>query len=202
MNVTYLPRLLLVYLGLAIIFSGCTAARKQYFQVTLPAMTVNSPRNAESGPRPAVKQVILIRPVEVEDIYNDYRVVYRYSPYQLNYYPYHFWIKKPASMIRDAIMTYLSLSGKFEKAIIRYDFGEPDLTLKAVVYVLEEFDQGKSGYGHLKMEIEVREYKTTKLLLHHRFDRTEPLAGPRASYLPVVISKILQEELDIVLSKL
>jgi len=191
----FLP-VLIVLLGLV----GCiTSVGKKYYQLHLDSM---GPGTTDKGAVHTGNKVLLVEAVEVEDIYNDFRVVYRTSPYQLNYYSYNFWIKKPGKLVRDSITDYLSKSNIFKKVIKDYSEGSPDLLLKAVVHILEEFDQPGVWFAHLKMDIEIKDFKSNQTVLSHSFDRHRRLSQKKVERLPMAISRILKEELDKVIKKL
>ncbi|MCP5047043.1 MAG: hypothetical protein GY940_07710, partial [bacterium] len=148
------------YSGLAVVFlfivisvgfSGCgSSAGKKYYQLSLAPVA--------AGPG-FIDKSVMIGPVVVEDIYNDYRVVYRTSRYQLNFYSYHFWIKKPDKMVRDVIGDYFRDGGVFREVVSGLARGEPDLVLSVGVRVMEEFDSPGAWFAHLRMDIRVEEYK-------------------------------------------
>ncbi len=190
------------------ILAGCFSAgdSKQYYQLFLQPMA--SPRivaNNDDGNAlvpPHWDTILMVEPVEMEDIYNDYRIVYRTSNYQLNYYSRHFWIKKPHRLVRDAIFDYLDGTGYFKKVITGFVEGSPEFLLKVRVYVIEEIDLAKVWYAHLKMNMELKDFKSGEQILSHSFNRQTPLIGKKVDNLPLAISQILKEELVILLDKL
>jgi ABC-type uncharacterized transport system auxiliary subunit len=148
------------------------------------------------------KKILLVEAVEVEEIFNDYRIVYRTSPYQINYYSYHYWVKKPEKIIRDFIYTFCTKSKFFNKIIMNYSEGEPDWLLTSKVSVMEEVDHKEYWYARLNMQLELKEFKTGESIISHSFDRRERLLNKRVEYVPMVISSILKSELEVLLNKL
>jgi len=183
-------------------FTGCipsVSVEKKYFQIYLP----RSPQAVDVKKNQSISdKTILVNSIEVEKIYNDYRVVYRISPYQLNYYFYNYWIKKPELLVKEAIVEYLSSANLFKEVITGYSQENPDFQLKAKVYMLEESDSSQSWYAHLKMDIEIEDFKSKKQLVVHSFDRKKQMIQKKVERLPVLISRILKEELDIAIEKL
>lgn len=188
-------RFILAALGL-IIITACmtTTGGKKYYQLYLP------PDTAPTAPK--IDKVLLVEKVEVEDIYNDYRVVYRTSPYQLNYYSYHFWIKKPEKVVRNAITDYLSKGKYFKSVITDFSGGEPEVMLKASVHIMEEYDRKVVWMARLKMDVEIKDFKSRKRVLFHSFDRQVTMPVKKVGQLPIFISRILKEELDSVIKQL
>jgi uncharacterized lipoprotein YmbA len=186
----------LLILIISVLMTGCiSSVGKEYFQIYLPS---TAPAGIETTRQ--IDKILLVEPVEVETIYNDYRIVYRTSPFHLNYYSYKYWIKKPGVLVRNCIVDYYS--NKFKEVVTGFAGGEPDLQLKAVVQIIEEYDRPGAWFAHMKMDIAIIDFKTGKQLLSHSFDRESQLAGKKVEYLPAVISDILQKELDILFKKL
>jgi uncharacterized lipoprotein YmbA len=179
--------------------TGCiSSVGKEYFQLYLPRVTTTA-AGGESTYK--IDKILLVESVEVDPIYNDYRMVYRTSPFHLNYYSYKYWIKKPELLVRDSIADYFSKNNVFKKVVTGLAEGEPDMQLKAVVHIIEEYDRPDSWFAHLKMDILIIDFKTGEVLLTHSFDRQRQLAARKVEHLPIAISGLLQEELDKVINK-
>jgi ABC-type uncharacterized transport system auxiliary subunit len=149
-----------------------------------------------------IDKILLVEKIDIEEIYNDYRLVYRESPFQLNYYSYKFWIKKPDRVIRDAIVQYLSNKKVFNKVIIEFFEWEPDLIMKVRTNIIEEYDIGENWFAHLSMKFKIIDFKSGEVILTHKFDRKKRLIIKKVDNIPVCLSKILQEELDKVINNL
>ncbi len=200
-KVFFILKLLCIVGFVSIFLSGCMSSpSKKYFQLHIEEDLADvKAREQRSGSVP--DKIILIEVIEVEDIYNDYRLVYRSSPYELNYYSYSFWVRRPDKMIRDGIFDYLKISHLFSNVIYRFAEGDPDYILRAKVDVLEEYDLRNAWYAHLKMELEIIDFKTDKPVAFHRFDHRKRLTERKVERVPSAISSILKEELKKLLEK-
>jgi ABC-type uncharacterized transport system auxiliary subunit len=156
----------------------------------------------ENIPVPRIGKIMLVQPVEVDSAYNDFRLVYRLSSYELNYYSYEFWIKKPGTMMRDVMIDCLSRGGAFEKVIMLLSEGDPDFILESSVDVIEEYDRPDAWFARLKMTIIIKDFKSNEPILVYRFDRKEKLSEKKIEKVPVVLSMILEEELAKVVGQL
>jgi ABC-type uncharacterized transport system auxiliary subunit len=161
----------------------------------------------ENVPLTRLAKTILVQTVEIDPVYDDFRIVYKISPYELNYYPYEFWVKNPGAVVRDAIFEFLanrssSGGGTFQKVIQSFSEGNPDYILEATVDIIEEYDYPASWFAHLKMSIRIKDFLTNETVLVHCFDRMEKLSEKKVEQIPIGISKILEEELVIMLSHL
>lgn len=183
-----------------IFFIGCVSSpMKKYYQINLEDI---STEKSQSFDLKSIDKILLVDKIDMEEIYNDYRLIYRKSPFQLNYYSYKFWIKKPDRVIRDAIVLYLSNKKIFNKVIIEFLDGEPDLIMKIRTNIIEEYDIGGNWFAHLSMKFKISDFKSGKLILAHEFDKKKRLNIKKVDNVPVCLSKILQEELDKVISNL
>ena len=190
-----MKRIILIVMWLCLWF-GCFSSQteKRYFQLELsPGAHSNFKK---------IDKTLLIESVDSEGLYDDFRVIYRNSPYQVNYYSYDFWVKKPAVLIKQSMLNFLVDSGVFSRVIDKYSIFEPELILKTRLFTMEEVDKGSAWYGRLSMEIEIYDFKTKKSLWLHRFDQQIPLAKKEVTLLPMAISEILKAELIEVLEKL
>jgi len=184
-----------VIILITLMLAACwSSPEKQYYQLHLtPPQEING-RNFDS--------VILVDPVQVDNLYDDFQIIFRVSPFEMNYYAYMFWAEKPAVLVRDAVIHYLQEQNTFRKVIKEYSAGDPDLILRAHLHILEEIDQPERWFAHLSMEMEVVEFHSGEIQASLRFDRTEPLPTKDVSELPKVLSFILREEIDRLLEKL
>lgn len=184
-----------VYILLILVLSSCMSSpARRYYQLYLGEEEVPGEKTIE--------RTVLIERIEVDDLYDDFRVVYRVSPYQLNYYSYEFWADKPAKLIRDSITHYLLRKNVFQKVIQEISRGEPDILWKSKIHFVEEIDSQEAWYARLSMEIELVDFKSKERLYYYQFDRSERLGTKSVAMVPVMLSKILEEELDKVVSEL
>jgi ABC-type uncharacterized transport system auxiliary subunit len=196
MKPVVLTRVFLIFI-LFVLLPGCLSSPspgKRYYQLHMLGDT--------GSPAPRIEKILLVEPVEVDPVYNDYRVVYRLSPYELNYYSYEFWTKKPGALVRDAVVDYLSKRGVFKKVITRYADGDPDLLLKAEINAIEEYDRTDAWFAHFKMTIKIKSFKTDEIVLSRRFDRRKKLSEKKVGKVPMALSTILEEELAILIAQL
>jgi len=194
-----MKKFFLLSLILALTAACASSPGKRYYQLVFEPYpgTIKPDTSSQK-----LDKTILIEPVTVEEIYNDYHLVYRTSPYELNYYAYHFWIKRPEKLIRDVIFDYLTAKKVFSRIVYSRAEAEPDYQVKARVDVIEEHDIKNVWSARLKMEIEIRNFQSGDILVLHRFDRRKNLPEKKVGRVPIVLSQLLVEELDTVLKEL
>ncbi len=173
---------------IVVFLQGCMSSPvKRYYQLHMEV--------DRAAGTPQINKIVMVSPMEVDSAYNDYRMVYRLSAYELNYYSYEFWIKKPAQMVRDSVIDYLSRGMAFKRVFTKYAEGDPDLLLRAKVNALEEYDHANAWFAHLKMVITIKNYRTDKIVLVYRIDRRKKLTEKKVGKVAIGLSVILEEEL-------
>jgi ABC-type uncharacterized transport system auxiliary subunit len=180
---------------IALLGAGCfSSPSKRYFQIV--------PIDKDSERHPPIDKALYIEPVRVDPLYDDFRVIYRISPFELKYYSSSFWAKKPDALFREAISDYLIRKEGFSRVTLDVLQGDPALVLRATVRLIEEIDNPKVWFGRLAMDLEFLDFKTGQVLARHAFDKRMPLGGRRVNFLPAVLSGILVDELDAAVRKL
>ncbi|OGD26467.1 MAG: hypothetical protein A2V57_02905 [Candidatus Aminicenantes bacterium RBG_19FT_COMBO_65_30] len=184
-----------LYLIAVFLLAGCfSVPSKRYFQIVVTDMSAQL--------HPAVGKVLYIEPVRVDPLYDDFRVIYRVSLYELKYYSTVFWAKKPDALFREAMGDYLLKKEGFPRVMLDVLQGDPEIVLRSNVRLIEEIDNPKVWFGRLAMDLEFLEFKSGRSIVRHSFDKRLPLAARKVRLLPFTLSGILMEELDIVVRKL
>lgn len=181
-----------VLVPIALLLTGCFGSQtaKRYFEIKPPVV---------ENPLQKTERRILIEPVTTSGIYDDFRIVYRVSPYQINYYSYDFWAKKPARMIHSAIFHFLQTCGGFDRIDEMVAPENPDVIFKSKLNAIEEIDGGAVWYARLALELEMTDYKTGATIIKHSFDRRRALPKRDIVLFPKMISEILEQELRFLL---
>lgn len=182
-------------LAAVLLLAGCfSTPSKRYFQIVAA--------ERDDLPSRRVDRVLYVEPVRIDPLYDDFRVIYRVSAYELKYYSSVFWAKKPDLLFREAMGDYFLRKGGFSRVMLDVLQGDPQIVLRTNVRIIEEIDNPKVWYGRLAMDLEFLEFKSGRSILRHTFDRYKPLGARKVKFLPAVLSGILVEELDAALGKL
>jgi ABC-type uncharacterized transport system auxiliary subunit len=178
---------LLIFLAASLWACFSASPDKTYLQLHLEA----------AGAPPSVfDKALFIDRIVVDELYDDFRIIYRVTPFEINYYAYSFWAEKPARMVRDTLEHYFVEKKTFRRILPDATRGEPDWILRSTIHAIEEIDAVTSWSARLAMELEMVEAKTGATLAARRFDRREPIGRKDVAAVPPVLSRILVEELD------
>lgn len=152
-----------------IVGCGGGAPATRHYQLAAPA-----PAPAPADDRGDL--VIAIEPFAVEDAYQDERIVYRTSPYRLDYYHYHRWSAPPGVLIAGYLEQALEQSGRF-RAVVR-EPGGATAVLGGRVVAIEEVDESRTRWlGRIVLELTLEDARTGALLWTEQLAETEPLAA-------------------------
>jgi ABC-type uncharacterized transport system auxiliary subunit len=179
---------------MAVGLAGCFSAQpeKKYYEIHL---------EAEPDPAPFGASLLIDR-VEIDSVYDDFRVIYRVSPYEIKYYAYRFWADKPSKLLRNSLIQFLEGSRLFPAIVREPSLGKADWILRWAVRRIEEVDQEEAWFARLSMKFEVADLKTGAILAAREFDRKEPISNMDVGQLPAKISEILAAELRALIADL
>lgn len=177
---------IIVLFAVLLIFGCFSSPYKRYFQINIES--VNSIDTKKD------KTIVLIKDININEFYDDYRLVYRTSPYELNYYSYEFWIIKPDKLIRKAIVNYQNNDGFI--FVNGFSDKRPRYYIEVKIDAIEETDKEKTWFGRLAMEFNLYDFNTGKYLLNYKFDDKMRLGRQKIEFLPKVISRILKKNID------
>jgi cholesterol transport system auxiliary component len=172
---------------IAALMIGCGSTHaKRYFEIRSVAPA--------DPALPKIERRLLIETPSVDPLYDDIRILYRISPFELKYYPYEFWAEKPGKQVGAAIAEYFGKKKVFPVVSRDLRLEGPEIVLKSRIHVIEEIDSPNAWQARLAMDLEFVDFKTGKAVASYSFDRKEPMAR-QIGDLPAVASMILDEEL-------
>jgi ABC-type uncharacterized transport system auxiliary subunit len=149
-------RILGMLLGLLLLGAcAATAPDVRYFRVAVP------PLAPSTGPPLAL--TLGIARLSAPEPYRDERIIYRSSPYRVQYYPDDRWESQPAEMVSEVVLEQFSGSGLFRR-VIPWRRGEADYRLEARLRRFEELDEGQTWFGLVELEYEVTDGDGRSLL--------------------------------------
>jgi len=161
-------RTLVVVLLAVLTFAACggNGPDTRYYQLAEPKPVASQRGGVALG----------IEPLATDTAYDDERIVYRVTPYRLDYYNYHHWSSAPGAMIANYLEHALEHSGRFS-SVTREAGAGVAAVLGGRVIAIEEIDQSKTRWvGHITLELTLTDPTSGKLIWSEQYDETEPLA--------------------------
>jgi ABC-type uncharacterized transport system auxiliary subunit len=135
--------------------------------------------------------VIAVEPLETDAGYDDERIVYRTTPYRLDYYQYHRWSASPGTLVSSYLEQALERSGQF--AAVTRDVSERSpAVLGGRVVAIEEVDESPTRWlGRIVIELRLTDARTGDVLWTQQFEETEPLPAQTPEGLAQALSKAM-----------
>ncbi len=126
---------------------------------------------------PTGDATLVLEALETDPAYDDDRIVYRTTPYRLDYYQYHRWSATPGTMVGNYLEQAFESSGKF-RSVVRDQTADAPAVLGGRVLAIEEIDTSKTSWrGRIVIELRLTETRTNTVLWTQQYDESEPLAA-------------------------
>ncbi len=97
-----------------------------------------------------------IRQFEADVLYEGDRIVYRQSPYQVQFYHYRRWVAPPKKIVTEKVLKQFQASGLFANVVRIPSAIKNDYTLNGEIQAFEEWDEGGSWYGLVTIEFKLQ----------------------------------------------
>ena len=184
---------------------GCAAPpSKRYY--TLNYLPTPPADRTQQGPYP---YVVRLRELDIEEAYARPQIVYRKSPFELEYYYYRVWAVKPTRMLTDLIQKHLLAANLVSSVVRRYDEGgKPDYELSGTIEAIEEYDSEQVWFAHLALHLKLTRITDGKVLYSRRFDHRKRVFENKPDYVIKEMSMVtehvlnqLVRDLDMVLAR-
>jgi ABC-type uncharacterized transport system auxiliary subunit len=179
--------------GAVVLLAGCAAVpTKRYYTLNYV------PAPLEDRIRPgAYPFVVRVRDLSIEEAYARPQIVYRKSPFELEYYFFRVWAVKPARMVSDLIHKHLLASGLVNSVVRRYDEGtRPQFELGGTIEAIEEYDSEQLWFAHLALHLWMTRLADGKVVYSRRYDFRKPVMANRPDLVVKEMSMILEHTLN------
>lgn len=130
---------------------------------------------APTGPHGSGDAILVLDTLATEAGYDDDRIVYRTTPFRLDYYHYHRWTASPGVVVGNYLEQAFEASGRF-RAVLREVTVDAPVILGGRVLALEEVDRSKTEWlGRVVVELTLSDVRTGEALWTEQLEETEPL---------------------------
>jgi ABC-type uncharacterized transport system auxiliary subunit len=119
--------------------------------------------------------VLVVEALTTDEAYDDERIVYRTSPFRLDYYEYQRWSSPPGVMIGNYLEQALERSGRF-RAVVRDLTPDAEAVLAGRVLAIEEVDRTRTAWiGRIVIELRLSDARSGEALWTEQLEEIEPL---------------------------
>ena len=188
---TWLPALVVLLL------MACSSVPETHYFTMSYVLLPSQERNL--SPHPVTLRV---RMLDIAPAYDMERIVYRYSPYEFQYYNYMQWATKPQKMITDLLMRHLHHARLFYHVGQEYRDRHPDYEIHGVLNAVEEIDSGDEWYAHLAFSLRMTRYRDERVVWSHDADRKKRVYNKEPVYVVKALSELMEEEMNKIVARL
>lgn len=150
-------------------FTSCGGAPPQlrYYALAVPG---------ERLPATAHGATLAVAPLATDAAYDTERIVYRQSPYRMDYYNYHRWGASPGLLVADYLRQAYARTGLF-RAVVSEPDPAADVVLAGRITALDEIDETAERWlAHVAVELSLRDARSGTPLWSSAYERREPMA--------------------------
>jgi len=104
----------------------------------------------------AIPLTLGISQFDTDVLYEGDRIVYRQSPYQVQFYHYRRWVAPPKKIVTEKVLKQFQASGVFANVVRIPSATKTDYTLKGDIQAFEEWDEGGGWYGLVAIEFKLQ----------------------------------------------
>lgn len=121
---------------------------------------------------------LLIETFEADIPYNQDKIVYRLSPYEVNFYEYHKWLRSPEDLITERVVKLLSSTDMFRRVQTQVFDTYPDYALLGRIKMFDQWDEGTTPFVRVQIEYALTVPREERILWMHTVDTIETLSSP------------------------
>ncbi|MFQ5822651.1 MAG: ABC-type transport auxiliary lipoprotein family protein [bacterium] len=138
---------------------------------------------------------------DADILYEGDRIVYRQSPYEVQFYHYRRWIAPPKKIVTEKVLNQFRASGFFQRVVRIPSTFNIDYILKGQINAFEEWDEGNAWYGIVTLVFQLQNTKSNEIVWENEFSektkamKREPVEVVRAisQSLKKVVQKAIEE---------
>ena len=152
---------------------------------------IDYPLTGSASPGDPIPVTLGMAQLESDILYQGDRIVYRNSPYEVQYYHYRRWIAPPRIIVEEKIFEQFRSSGVFQNVVRIPAPVKIDYVLRGKIKAFEEWDENDSWYGMVTLAFELENVKTKAIIWKNEFsEKTRALKKE-----PVEVVKAISESL-------
>lgn len=173
------------------LLTSCGGVPETYYYTL--AVENNAPGNDGHTPLPFA---LGVEKFQSDVIYDDDRLIYRDSPYEVKYYFYRRWVAPPRHLLTDKVVGYLADSGLFEKVTAFPSSANVKYVLRGRLLGFEEWDEQNNWYGKVTFKVSLYEPSTQRVVWNGKFEHLQPVTKKIPAAVVEALSQSLKKCLD------
>ncbi|RMI03313.1 MAG: hypothetical protein D6681_10190 [Calditrichaeota bacterium] len=141
--------------------------------------------------------VIGVDRFDADVLYDQDRIVYRSSPYEVQFYNYRRWIAPPPRLVKDRVYEHLRASGLFRQVVRLPSLIPTDYVLQGRIKAFEEWDEADRWFGQVTIVFQLYRVEDRELVWEGEFSHKTPTRQKT----PVEVVRAISESLKTVIDQ-
>ncbi len=177
----------IIFLLAAIALTGCGGVPQTFYY------RIDYDLSENNSPNAPVKVTLGINKFSADILYEGDRIVYRNSPYEVQYYHYRRWIAPPRKIVEEKILAHFESSGAFQRVIKLPCNCDPDYILNGKIKAFEEWDENSAWFGIVTLAFELSDPDSKTVVWKKEFSEKTRSAQKEPVAVVAAISKSLKK---------
>ena len=179
-----------IFLLLMVLLAGCGGVPQTYYYRVDYDLPTDPASNSQ------IPITLGVEKFSADILYEGDRIVYRNSPYEVQYYHYRRWIAPPRKIVDERVLAQLQSSSAFQ-SVVKYPCQcQPDFLLSGKIKAFEEWDEETAWYGIVTLAFELKNAKTQAVVWKKEISEKTQAGEKSPVEVVEAISKSLQKVVD------
>ncbi len=154
---------------IASMLQACGGVPETYYYTVAPlALNAQPPEANDSH---SARTIVLgVKKFSAEALYDDDRIIYRESPYEVKYYHYRRWAATPRLLVTDEIIKQLYAARICRNVVSFPSNKHVDYVLTGRIVSFEEWDRGEQWFGRVAFTAQLYDPVSQQLLWSEVFE--------------------------------
>lgn len=175
-------------MGVVLLVSCTKMPVKQYYVLNYSPSATRDRLNP--GP---YNCTVRLRTFVTEEAYTKPQIVYRQSPFKLQYYVYRVWAVKPERIITDLFQKHILTSNLVSNVVRRLDEGHrPEYEIAGILEAIEEYDSEELWFAHIALRINITRLSDGRIMYSRRFDHRKRVFKQEPEYVVREMSALVE----------
>lgn len=172
------------------LLSACGGVPETFYYTVAPLAVKTTEAEANNHTERTV--VLGVEKFSAEALYDDDRIIYRDSPYEVKYYHYRRWAAMPRQLVTDQVLKQLQAAHIFRNVVSFPSNNRVDYVLTGRILSFEEWDREEQWFGRAAFSAQLYDPASRRLLWSAMFE-AETRAEKR---IPTAVAEAIGRSLE------
>lgn len=149
------------------ILNGCASVPPTHYYTFKPQIGL-----ATDAISPQYPLTLGVEVYEADIPYQQERIVFRTSPYEVDFYEYHRWLRPPTELVTDQVRKLLASSGLFQRVQPYTYETEPDYVIRGRILMFDQWYIGTSSSIQVALQYQLMQFLSAQVIWEDTIETT------------------------------